>query len=291
MDLSNDKIVWVLTRKQLSSMGCRKPDRLNVTVDGSALYVPCKKSDKELILNASDGKRIKTLTIRDDPHNTFTGEQGKWMYMSARSSRVFHIADPKTHTIVKSISGMSSPVRPFSVNPSETFVFANLTRLMGFGVMDIRDPDPRKWTKLMEVKHNRPDKLPPRMPSPHGDNPESHGIAVRPGGNEVWFIDDHYGFLYAYDITTLPAAPQHVATVPLFTDYSKPWNTSDRAWVAFDTTGKYVYAANGWIIDAETRQDTGMRISPSEKMIEIDFVNGVPVRSSGQNGGVYSNGS
>jgi dienelactone hydrolase len=291
LDLSNDKIAWVITPQQLKSMGCLKPDRLNVTIDGSALYVPCKKSDKELILNASDGKRIKMLTIRGEPHNTFTGEQGKWMYMSARSSTVFHIADPKTHTIVKSISGMSSEVRPFSVNPSETFVFANLTKLMGFGVMDIRDPDPSKWTKLMEVKHTRPEKLPPYMDSPHGDNPQSHGIAVRPGGNEVWFIDDHYGFLYVYDITTLPAAPQHVATVPLFTDYSKVWTDKDRAWVAFDATGKYVYAANGWIIDADTRQDTGMRISPSEKLVEIDFVNGVPVRSSGQNGGVYSSGS
>jgi hypothetical protein len=285
IDLTTEKVVWQFNS---NDRGCKKPDRLNVTLDGSALYVPCKNSDKELILRASDGATIATLSIAGDPHNTFTGEQGKWMYMSARSSTVFHIADPKTHKIVKSISGMTSPVRPFSVTPSESYVFANLTQLMGFAVMDIRDPNPANWKKLMEITHPRPAQLPPHIDSPHGDNPQSHGIAVRPGGKEVWFIDDRYGFLYVYDITTLPNAPRHVATIPLFTDYSKPWTNLEQRWITFDATGKYAHAPNGWIIDADARKDTGMRVSPSEKMVEVDYANNVPVRVTGQNGGVYT---
>jgi hypothetical protein len=284
IDLTTEKIVWQFNP---NDRGCKKPDRLNVTFDGMALYVPCKNRDIELILNASDGSTIKTIPIPDDPHNTFTGEQGKYMYMSARSSTVFHVADPKTHTIVRSIDGFSSPVRPFSINPSETFVFANLANVMGFAVVDMRDPNPNNWKKLMEVQHQRPAKLPPYIDSPHGDNPQSHGIAVRPGGKEVWFIDDHYGFLYVYDITTLPNAPKHVATVPLFSDYSKPWTDLEQRWMTFDIKGKYAYAPNGWVINASARKDTGMRISPSEKMVEVDYKDGVPVRTSGQNGGVY----
>ena len=284
IDLTTEQIVW-----QVKAMerGCEKPDRLNVTPDGSALYIPCKESNKELILDASDGSTIKMLDVRGRPHNTFAGEQGKYMYMSARNYPILHIADPTDHTIVRTIKGYSSPVRPFSVNPSETYVFTSQTGLIGFGITDIRDSDPSNWKVLMEVEHTRPEKLPPYINSPHGTNPQSHGVAVRPGGNEVWFIDDHYGFLYVYDITNLPNRPTHVATVPLFTDYSKPWTELETRWVAFDAKGEYVYAPNGWVINASTRQDTGMRITPSEKMVEVNYKDGIPQQASGQNGGVY----
>lgn len=284
IDLITEQKVWEVKAME---RGCEKPDRLNVTLDGSALYIPCKESNKELILNASDGSTIKMLEVRGRPHNTFTGEQGKYMYMSARNFPILHIADRSNHTIIRSIKGFSSPVRPFSVNPSETYVFTSQTGLIGFGIADIRDPDPNNWKILMEVEHTRPDKLPPYINSPHGSNPQSHGVGVRPGGKEVWFIDDHYGFLYVYDITNLPKRPTHVATVPLFTDYSKPWTDLETRWVAFDIKGKYVYAPNGWVIDASTRKDTGMRITPSEKMVEVRYKDGIPQQASGQNGGAY----
>jgi hypothetical protein len=54
--------------------------------------------------------------------------------------------------------------------------------------------------------------------------PKSHGLAQRPGTNEVWFLDDEWGYLYVYDVSPLPSAlPTYLATVPLFADISKPY--------------------------------------------------------------------
>jgi len=48
-----------------------------------------------------------------------------------------------------------------------------------------------------------------------------------------------------------------------------------RAWIA------------GAVVDAARRRLTDMKITASDKMLEVDFRGGVPVAVSGQNGGVY----
>jgi hypothetical protein len=44
------------------------------------------------------------------------------------------------------------------------------------------------------------------------------------------------------------------------------------------------------VIDAETGKKTSMRISPSEKLVEVEFRGGKATRVSGQMGGVYGTG-
>jgi hypothetical protein len=96
----------------------------------------------------------------------------------------------------------------------------------------------------------------------------------------------------------LPAAPpKYVATVPLFTDVSKPYYRAAKdikgagdgywRWLTFSVDGRWVYPANGAVVDAERRSLTSMRITPSEKQVEVGFSNGQPVVVGGQNGGVY----
>jgi hypothetical protein len=48
-----------------------------------------------------------------------------------------------------------------------------------------------------------------------------------------------------------------------------------------------VYPANGAVVDAERRALTAMRITPSEKQVEVGFRSGQPVLVAGQNGGIY----
>ena len=42
----------------------------------------------------------------------------------------------------------------------------------------------------------------------------SHGINLRPDQKEIWFVDGVYGYVYAFDVTSLP--PKHVADMPIF---------------------------------------------------------------------------
>jgi DNA-binding beta-propeller fold protein YncE len=236
-------------------------------------------------MHAKTGIYIKDLTnITQDAHNSYTGETGKYMYLSARSGGPLYLVDQATTNVVKTIGPFSSPVRPFSVTADETFFFANLTNLQGFAVGNIATG------KIIEVTHPTPSA---RAQTPgasagvaHGDDPKSHGIAVRPGGKEVWWLDDEFGYLYVYDITTMP--PTHLADVPLFTDIAKPWGFGAFRWVAFDTEGQYVYPSDGSVVDAKARAVIpNVHITPSEKLLEVDFQNGKPVRIGGQNGGVY----
>jgi hypothetical protein len=133
---------------------------------------------------------------------------------------------------------------------------------------------------------------------PHGGSPKSHGLALRPGTREVWFLDDEWGYLYVYDAGPLPASPpKHLATVPLFKDVRLPYYRAAKdikgggdgywRWLTFSIDGRWAYPANGAVVDAKSRALTTMTITASEKQVEVGFSNGVPVIVAGQNGGIY----
>lgn len=296
MDLMTDKVLW---ERRFEKPVCDHPDRLSVTSDGRALYLPCKLSDNMLVLDARDGSTLKTHTVGkgEAPHNTYSGERGEFMYLGSYRSPIFRVYDQRTHEEVRRFGGFSSGIRPFAIDPSETYLFTNLTKLLGFGVGDVR-----AGRKLYEVEQTTP---PERLAHPaasgghpHGDSPKSHGLAQRPGTNEVWFLDDEWGYLYVYDMSPLPSAPpRYLATVPLFTDISKPYYRAAKdikgagdgywRWLTFSGDGRWAYPGNGAVVDAERRALTAMTVTPSEKQLEIGFTNGVPIVVAGQNGGVY----
>ena len=74
------------------------------------------------------------------------------------------------------------------------------------------------------------DPNPPARP-PHST--PSHGVNIRPDQKEVWMVDGVYGYVYVYDITSMP--PRHVADVPLFRD---PSEQPHPGWMSFSLDGK-----------------------------------------------------
>ena len=114
----------------------------------------------------------------------------------------------------------------------------------------------------------------------------------------MWFLDVEWGYLYVYDASPLPgAAPKHLATVPLFTDVSKPYYRAAKdikgagdgywRWLTFSIDGRWAYPANGAVVDAERRALTPMTITASEKQLGVGFRRGVPIVVGAQNGGLY----
>jgi DNA-binding beta-propeller fold protein YncE len=296
MDLRTERVLWV---RRFEESECRHPDRLSVTTDGRAVYVPCKLSDNMVVLDAGTGATIARHTVNggEAPHNTYTGELGRYMYLGSYKSPILRIYDQTTHAEVRRIDGFSSGIRPFAVDPTETYFFANLTTLLGFGVGDV--PNGRR---LFEVTQETPaERLAHPEASgghPHGGKPKSHGLALRPGTHEVWFLDDEWGYLYVYDASSLPsAAPRYLATVALFRDIAAPYYRAAAdvkgggdgywRWLSFSADGRWAYPANGAVVDAAERKLTKMTITASEKMLEVDFRGGAPIVIGGQNGGVY----
>ncbi len=284
-ELQTGNVLWVV--HTLDAFDLLHPDRLCITTDGTALYVPMKDSDQTLILDTASGKRIAQFARPGQPHNSWSGERGKYMYVAGRSHHTMVLADPRRHQVVKKIGPFRWPGRPFSVDSEERYLYANLTYLDGFGIADI------ETGAISEVRH-----MPPRERTrhwdkvkgglPHGDHPYSHGIAVRPGAQEVWYLDDQWGYLYVFDTSKSAASPTFKGHVELFDEIDQPWGQDHgNRWVAFSIDGKYCYPSDGSVVDAETGRKTTMRISPSEKLIEVEFRGNTAARVSGQMGGVY----
>ncbi|MCZ6672824.1 MAG: hypothetical protein O7C75_07790 [Verrucomicrobia bacterium] len=283
-DLMTGTVLW--TANTLEAFGLDHPDRLCITIDGSALYVPMKDSHQTLILDASNGKRIKQFARPGRPHNSWSGEQGRYMYVAGRSHHTMYLADQRTHKVVKKIGPFSWPVRPFSVDREERYIYANLTYLLGFGVADV------ETGKISEVHHMPPFERTQHWSAhgdmPHGDHPFSHGIAVRPGAKEVWYLDDLWGYLYVFDTSKSGLNPTFKGQVELFDEIDQPWSRDfGNRWVAFSLDGKYCYPSDGTVVDAEAGKKTSMWISPSEKLIEVELKGDTVNRVSGQMGGVY----
>ena len=287
-DLWTGEVLWSVNT--IDAFGLKHPDRLCITTDGTALYVPMKDSHVVLILDAANGERVTQFERPGRPHNTWTGERGKYMYLAGRSNHTMYLTDPRTHKVVKKLGPFRWPIRPFSVDAGKRFLYANLTYLEGFGIANI------ETGAIAEVHHMPPQERTrhwdrARSGLPHGDHPFSHWIAVRPSAQEVWYIDDQWGYLNIFDTSKNGFKPTFKGHVELFDKIDQPWGRKHgNRWIAFSIDGKYCYPSNGLVVDAETGKKTSMRISPSEKLVEVEFRGRKTIRVSGQMGGVYGAG-
>lgn len=287
-DMLSGKELWGVNVD--TKYGYIQPDRCSITNDGHALYVPIKQNGRYLILDTSSGDRITEIERPGAPHNSFAGEQGRYMYCAGRSHHELYLADQKTHKMVKRIGPFAWPVRPLAVDIEERFVYANTTYTQGFSVGNIETGEcsevllnpPYERTKHWMTAHGG---------MPHGDHPFSHGIGVRPVTQEVWFLDDLWGYLNVFDTSKTPEKPRFIGRVELFDDIESAWNKdSGNRWVAFSIDGRYCYPSDGSVVDCIEGKKTSMKISPSEKLVEVESRGEQVVRNSGQMGGVYGPG-
>jgi DNA-binding beta-propeller fold protein YncE len=187
-----------------------------------------------------------------------------------------YIADTKTNQLIGKVGPFSKGVRPFAVSDDEKYVYANVDGLLGFEVGAVRDG--AKWGGPM--LHRVEAKTPPgrlaEYPNPPAHKPHStpsHGVNLRPDQKEVWVVDGVYGYVYVYDVTSLP--PRYVAGVPIFKD---PKEHPTPGWISFSIDGRYAYPDGGVVIDTATKKVVA-RIPTSEKLLEIDFMDGKPVKA------------
>ena len=284
-DFVHERMVWAIDFGSYD--GAKFPDRLNVTRDGRALYVPVKNSDRMLVLDSRTGEKLADHPMHTHPHNTFIGEQGRYVFSGGRSGGPLYVFDQHTHRLVKTIGPFSGPIRPLAADPTEAFFFANITKLEGIAAAEVATG--RTWEVVHRVPAER-SRYPQAKtdPMPHGDQPIHHGIAVRPGHKkEVWTIDDGWGYLYIFDYSTMP--PKWIEDVPLFSDITQVVGPPHDRWLQFSNDGRYCYTPSR-VIDAETRKVISTKMTVSEKIVEVDFQDGVPIAVSGQNGGVYPAG-
>ena len=262
LDLKTEKVIW---EKALPG-GC---DRMSLTPDGRLLYVPSFEGAHWHVVDSASGEVTAKIEPKSGAHNTIVGLGGEWAYLAGLKSPLLTVVDVKTQEVVKTIGPFSASIRPFTVNAAETLCFVNVNDLLGFEVGDLKT-----GKKLYRVEVEGVQKGPVKR---HGC--PSHGIGLTPDEKEVWLCDAANSRVHVFDTTKSP--PKQVTSIKL---------REQPGWVTFSLDGRYAYPSTGEVVDTKTKKivtalkDEKGREVHSEKMVEIVFKGGVPVRAGDQFG-------
>jgi len=262
IDLLTDQLLW----EKSFDLGC---DRMSISPDGKVLYLPSLEQDAWYVVDASNGEEIKRLILKSRSHNTVYGLDGKRVYLAGLGSPLLSVASTEDHTIERAVGPFGDSVRPFTINGAQTLVFANVNGLLGFEVGDL--------TTNQVIHRVEVEGFPIGRPKRHGC--PSHGIALTPNEIEVWLCDSFNSRLHIFDATVMP--PQHGDSIAL---------REEPGWITFSLDGTLAYPSTGEVIEVKSRKivatlsDEEGRPVHSEKMLEIDFVDGKPIQTGDQFG-------
>jgi len=261
-DLLTEKKVWEKTYDGGA-------DRLAISPDGKILYIPSLEGPHWNVVDAQTGEVIAKITPDSGAHNTIYGPDGSRVYLAGLRSPILSVADTKTHTVVNKIGPFSNSIRPFTINGSQTLCFVNVNELLGFEVGDCKTG---KMLHRVEVTGYQ------KGPTKRHGCP-SHGIALTPDEKELWLADAANSSIHIFDATVMP--PKQTASIKL---------RDQPGWITFSIDGRLAYPSTGDVIDTNTKRmvatledETGRHVQ-SEKLLEIVFANGRPVRAGDQFG-------
>jgi len=261
-DLLTEKKVW----EREYPGGC---DRMALTPDGKTLYVPSFEGPHWNVVDALTGDVIKKLEPNSGAHNTIVSLDGKFAYLAGLKSPYLPVVDTKTMEIVRKVGPFSHSIRPFTVNRDNSLCFVNVNELLGFEIGDLRTG---KMLHRVEIAG-----VPKGPPKRHGC--PSHGVGLTPDEKEIWVCDAFNERMHIFDNTVMP--PKQVTSIKL---------REQPGWITFSLDGRLAYPSTGEVIDVKTKQiitalsDEVGRPVHSEKLLEIVFANGKPVRAGDQFG-------
>jgi DNA-binding beta-propeller fold protein YncE len=260
-DLASDKMLW----EKAYDGGC---DRMALTPDGQTIYLPSFEKGHWHVVDALSGDVLKRIALTNaGAHNTIVGPDGRFAYLAGLKSTLLRVIDTKSQEVVREIGPFGNYVRPFTINGAQTLCYANVNMLLGFEIGDLKTG---KILQRVEVQGYK------RGPTKRHGCP-SHGIALTPDEKEIWIGDSANSCLHIFDNTVMP--PKQGLTIPL---------RDQPGWITFGIDGRYVYPSTGDIIETKSHKvigsltdETGAAVQ-SEKLLEIDFVGGKPIRAGDQ---------
>lgn len=262
LDLVTEKPVWEKT----FDGGC---DRMSLSPDGRFLYVPSFEGPHWNVVDAETGSLLKQLVTDSGAHNTVYGADGGRVYMGGLKSPMLFVADARTHQLIRPVGPFGGSIRPFTLNRRQSLAFVNVNGLLGFEIGDLKSG---KLLHRVEVQGYQQGPV-----KRHGC--PSHGVGLTPDEKEVWVVDAFNERVHIFDGSVMP--PKQAASIKL---------REQPGWVTFSLDGEHAYPSTGEIIDTrarrivETLTDEAGRPVHSEKLLEIHFQDGKPVRAGDQFG-------
>lgn len=255
MDLVTEKTLWEKTLPGGT-------DRMAITPDGKQLYVPSYEKDHWNVVDGATGDIITQIIPKSGSHNTMVSLDGKEAYLAGLKSPLLQVVDTQTNKVLRQVGPFGNVIRPFTMNADKSLVVVNVNDLLGFEIGDLKNGKVLARVEVSGFKKGAVKR--------HGC--PSHGVGYTPDEKELWVCDAANSHMHIFDATVMP--PKQVASVKL---------REQPGWITFSRDGRFAYPSTLDIIDTKTRKiikslmDEEGREAHSEKVIEIVFVDGVPV--------------
>ena len=240
-----------------------------IAPNGKFIYLPSLEKEHWHVVDGLSGDVLKKIVTRSGAHNTIVGLDGRHAFLAGLKSPVLRVTDTSTHEVVREVGPFEHVIRPFTVNGRGTLCFVNVNDLLGFEVGDVTT-----GKALHRVEVTGFSKGPVKR---HGC--PSHGVGLTTDEKELWLTDAHNRRLHVFNATVMP--PKQITSIEL---------RDEPGWITFSLDGRYAYPSTGDVVEVKTRKivagltdEHGVAVQ-SEKMVEIHFAGGVPVRNGDQFG-------
>jgi DNA-binding beta-propeller fold protein YncE len=262
IDLATDALLWNRTYDG----GC---DRMSITPDGRTVYLPSFEGPHWNVVDAATGDVLSRIVPNSGAHNTICSLDGSRAYLAGLRSPMLRVVDTGTRTVTREVGPFGNVIRPFTVNGAGDRCYVNVNELLGFEIGDLRTGNVLHRVEVPGFQ---------RGPVKRHGCP-SHGIGLTPDESELWLCDGANSRVHVFDATVSPPRLTHSIAV-----------RDQPGWVTFTLDGRFAIPATGEVIDVKSKRivaalsDENGHPVQSEKLLEIAFSDGKPVRTGDQFG-------
>ena len=223
---------------------CREPHAIATTPDGRWIYVPCR-DEHYWVIDAEKREAAARIRTGGRPHNVRISHDGRFAFLSPMggAARVTVVDVEAEHEVVGEIAFAAS-VRPSALS-RDGRLFQHVDGLNGFQVADVGSRE-----VVATIEHGTPLGWLLMHPllgwlGPSGFQ-RCHGLAIRPGQQEVWSACG--ASVTIHDVTD--STYREIERVPL---------PSKAYWLTFSPDGRWALVALSGadqvaVVDAESRE-------------------------------------
>ncbi|MDA5194999.1 YncE family protein [Govanella unica] len=204
------------------------PHHMTVSADGKQLFVPLFDRQRIEILDTATGAIIGSLYGRLGMHTTVLSNDGKTLYAGSIFTGQIYAFDIASRKLVRSLSLSNGEfggiaVRPFAVTADDATIYAQLSGLHGFAVLDVAKNKVKKLVRYGD--------LPADFEYPDYPYNVDHGLELSPDGKTLVMVSESTRKVYVYSVDPLVLRK----TIPVGR-VSK--------WVSFSASGDHAYVSN-----------------------------------------------
>jgi YVTN family beta-propeller protein len=230
------------------------PNNIAVAKDGRIVVGIARDPGALDIIDPATLTLTKSVPVHGRLHNVYVTPDGKYVVTGSTRSNIITVIDLATEKVVWELK-LDKGIRPMTIEAgpdgSTKRIFAQLSNLNGFSVVDFATHDEVARIKLPEAKI--------KLEADAGrDSAPSHGIGVAPDGKTLWVTSIPNNAVYVYSLDDLKLIGE-VALPTLKLPGHGPISAVAN-WATFAPDGKTIYVSNAGLRSVSAIDTKSMKV-------------------------------